>query len=82
MFCQEELERWEVQRADDVRLDRHLYHACSAELRSVCADVEPGAREGRGIAGARVLHTCTHMAGWLAGPGRCDSGCRALARRP
>jgi hypothetical protein len=43
-LCQEQLERWEVQRADDVRLDRHLFWACSAEMRSGgCKGVKHGA---------------------------------------
>ncbi|KAI3428234.1 hypothetical protein D9Q98_006614 [Chlorella vulgaris] len=44
-LCQEQLERWEVQRADDVRLDRHLFWACSAEMRSGGCK---GAKHGEG----------------------------------
>ena len=41
-FCQEQLRRIEVERSDDVRLDRHLFRACSADIRAFCKDVEPG----------------------------------------
>jgi Golgi apparatus protein 1 len=41
-FCQEQLRRIEVERSGDVRLDRHLFRACSADIRRFCKDIEPG----------------------------------------
>ncbi|KAL4443753.1 hypothetical protein ABPG75_011490 [Micractinium tetrahymenae] len=40
--CVEELERVEEERAGDVRLDRPLFRACSADVRRFCEDEEWG----------------------------------------
>lgn len=41
----------QVQRADDVRLERPLLHACSRDMRRFCKDVEMGER---GMQGGRA----------------------------
>lgn len=46
--CVEELGRVVKERAEDVRLDRTLFRACSADVRRFCEDEEWG--EGRGEA--------------------------------
>lgn len=40
--CKDQLKRVEVERAEDVRLDRPLLRACSADIRRFCADEEYG----------------------------------------
>lgn len=52
--CVEELKRVEKQRAEDVRLDRTLFRACSADVRRFCKDEEWGETWG-GIQGAGAV---------------------------
>ncbi|KAI7844989.1 hypothetical protein COHA_001355 [Chlorella ohadii] len=44
-LCRDQLKRAMVERADDIRLERPLLHACSRDMRRFCKDVEMG--EGR-----------------------------------
>lgn len=42
-MCANQLFRAERERADDVRLDRRLYRACSGDMRRWCEGVDEGA---------------------------------------
>ena len=42
-FCQQELRRAEIERADDIRLNRHLFRACTADIKRFCAGMQFGA---------------------------------------
>lgn len=41
-LCRDQLKRVEVERSDDVRLDRHLWGACSRDMHRYCQGVDPG----------------------------------------
>lgn len=72
--CLEELGRVEEERAGDVRLDRALFRACSADARRFCEDEEWG--EGGGWSGAErgLQRGRTGAGGQAKGPGLATHG--------
>ena len=83
-FCRDQLKRVEVERSDDVRLDRHLYRACSRDMRRFCLGVDQGALawgapRGLGYSGwaaAAVVLGCCRTA---LQAGACCGACTATA---